>query len=253
MGDRRVTREALVEALRRAVTPLDWVEAAWLGGSDATGRTDPLSDVDLQLLVPTARADDAFAAVEAVLADLGGVSARWDVPEPTWHGHRQRFYQLTALPETAMLDLCVMRRDRLGPFLDPVRHGRPLVWFDRAGALVPTDDPDLEEALRRRRLQLRDRARVIGHLPGKALARGHLVEAVDGLHKHLLGPLVELLRARHAPRRQDFGLRYLDADLPPEVVARLQPLVFVADAEALAAAIAAARTWLDEELVTLSV
>jgi hypothetical protein len=239
-------RGVLIEALRRALAPLEWVEAAWLGGSDATGRTDRWSDVDLQLLVDPARADEAFGVVEGVLEGLGGVAARLVVPEPAWHGHRQRFYRVRGLPETAMVDLCVMRRDRLAPFLDPERHGQPVVWFDRVGALVPVRDPDIEAQLRVRRSMLLDRVRVLGHIPEKALARGHRVEALDAFHKLLVGPLVELLRARHAPRRQDFGLRYLEVDLPPAGVARLEALVFVPDAAALGAAIASARAWVEE-------
>lgn len=244
-------RGGLIAALRAAVEPHGWIEAAWLGGSDATGRTDGRSDVDLQLLVDPARSDEAFAVVEAALEALGGVTARFVVPEPAWHGHRQRFYQVRGLSETAMVDLCVMRRDRLGPFLDPERHGRPLVWFDRAGVLVPTPDPDVAGQLRERLRPLADRVRVLGHLPEKALARGHLAEAVDTYHRLVIGPLVELLRARYAPRRQDFGLRYLDADLPPEVRGRIEALLFVADPAALGAAIARARAWIEEELDTL--
>jgi hypothetical protein len=42
-------RQQVVEVLRAALLPLSWVNAAWLGGSDAFGRADELSDVDLEV------------------------------------------------------------------------------------------------------------------------------------------------------------------------------------------------------------
>lgn len=234
--------------LRAALEAEPWVAAAWVGGSDAFDRADALSDVDLQVLVDPADGDRCFALLEAALEAVGGVAAVWRVPEPAWHGHRQRFYQLRALPETTMVDLCVMRQDRLLPFLDPVRHGQPVIWFDRLGVVVPTPDPDLQSGFDRRAAQIVARARLLGHMPEKALRRGRTVEAVDALHRFLLHPLVELLRRRYAPIRQDYGLRYLPEDLPAEVVARLEPLFLVGDLRALEAAIGAARAWLDEEV-----
>jgi hypothetical protein len=59
---------------------------------------------------------------------------------------------------------------------------------------------------------------------------------------------VEVLRARYCPLRQDYGMRYLPQDLPPEVVSALERLVLPADQAALQAAISEARAWLGREL-----
>jgi hypothetical protein len=56
-----VRREQVVEILRAALEPLAFVNAAWLGGSDAFGRADELSDVEVAA---------TFGAVEAALADM---------------------------------------------------------------------------------------------------------------------------------------------------------------------------------------
>jgi hypothetical protein len=40
-----VRREQVVEVLRAALEPLAFVNAAWLGGSDAFGRADELADM----------------------------------------------------------------------------------------------------------------------------------------------------------------------------------------------------------------
>ena len=239
-------RAALVRALRPALEGETWVRAAWEGGSAAFGRADAWSDLDLQLLVEPGREGDAFARIERELDAVGGVSAVWKpAPAPDWD---QRFYQLRDAPEWLMLDLCVMRPDRLGPYLDPVRHGTPIVWFDRDRRLIPNEDPDLAPILARRMDQLRQRYLLLAHLPAKELARGHLVEAMDTYFRHLVGPLVEVLRARHCPRRQDYALRYMREDLPPDVVVRLERLLFPRP-DTLGVCIAEVRAWIDREIV----
>jgi len=236
-------RGRLISLVRSAVEAEPWIRAAWEGGSSAFGRADALSDVDLQLLTVPERADDAFAAVERALGE--GISVVWRLPPGP--DYAQRFYQLRDTPESLMLDLCVLRPERLGPYLDPVRHGRPLVWFDRDGVVVSAPDPDLDAILARRRDQLRGRIALLGHLPGKELERGKAIEAMDTYQRLLIGPLVELLRARHCPRRQDYGLRYLREDLPGDVVDRLERLVFPTW-DGLGACIHEVRAWIAREL-----
>jgi hypothetical protein len=63
-----VRREQVVEVLRAALEPLAFVNAAWLGGSDAFGRADELSDVDLQVDVDNGQVAATFAAAGLVTA-----------------------------------------------------------------------------------------------------------------------------------------------------------------------------------------
>ena len=51
----------------------------------------------------------------------------------------------------------------------------------------------------------------------KAILRGQHVEAVNAFWACTLKPVAELLRMRYCPARWDFGVRYLDRDLPPLV------------------------------------
>lgn len=241
-------RSTLIEALTETLRALPEVRAAFLGGSDAFGRADALSDIDLVAVVPPEHAEAAFAAIEARLAALAGVRASFQVPAALTPDFSQRFYQLQGLPETLLVDLALMRPDRLEIWLDPVRHGTPVVLFDHEDRLRPAPDGRLGPALAERLAQIRARTRLFAHLPAKNLARGNPLEAFDTYYRFLLGPLVEVLRARHCPARQDFGMRYLPLDLPAEVVARLEPFFFVADRDALGPKIVEARAWLESEL-----
>ena len=78
-------RDELIGRIREAVDDLPWLVAAWLGGSDASGRVDALSDVDLQLVVEDEKVEEAFIAMEAMLGGSEGIEHLWRVAEPTWH------------------------------------------------------------------------------------------------------------------------------------------------------------------------
>ena len=80
-------RDTIVGIVTEALEPHPWAGAAWLGGSDAFGRADELSDVDLQVDVDDGYVAATFGAVEAALAAASPIVARLVLPMPTWHGH----------------------------------------------------------------------------------------------------------------------------------------------------------------------
>ncbi len=55
--------------------------------------------------------------------------------------------------------------------------------------------------------------------------------------------MAELLRMRYCPVRWDFGVRYLDRDLPADAYSRFRDLTFVRDLDDLEAKLAAASAW----------
>jgi hypothetical protein len=77
----------------------------------------------------------------------------------------------------------------------------------------------------------------------KAIRRGHQAEALAAYWGATLKPLAELLRMRHSPARWDFGMRYMDRDLPPATYQKFCDLMFVRDLMDLEAKRAAAGAW----------
>jgi len=73
--------------------------------------------------------------------------------------------------------------------------------------------------------------------------RGQQVEAIRAFWACTLRPLAELLRMRYCPVRWDFGMRYLDRDLPPAVYDQVRKLTFVQDIEDLEAKLSTATAW----------
>jgi hypothetical protein len=222
----RVSREAILEALSRALPAHDFIRAAWFGGSDATGRTDAWSDVDLQLLVDDDRVEDAFAAVHAALGALSPVELVYRFPAPTWHGHDQEFFRLRDADPCHFMDLLVIRLGSADRCLEVERHGRAQVLFDRGGfTRPPALDRDALAARRAKRLEaIRVLFPLLQNLVTKAVRRGHAADAAASYLAYTFRPLVDLARIRYCPDRFDFGPRYLDRDLPATLAREIDRL-----------------------------
>jgi len=246
-----LTRREVVSHLHRDLEALPFVNAAWITGSDSFGAADDRSDVDLCLDVADGSSDRAFEALEASLERLSPIVARWHVPEPAWHGHRQRFYRLADAPETLLVDVALKERSTVAQRFDEREtHGEPHVLFDRLGIVHarPLDVAANDARIRERLDQLESRAALFTCFAAKEAARGRALDALWAWQAFVIAPLVEALRIVHCPERFSFGMRYLHRDLPPPLAARLQDLAYVRDLADLRTKEPGARAWLGEAL-----
>jgi hypothetical protein len=248
-----LTRQQLIDALIAALEPLPHVYAMWEGGSAAFGRVDEYSDLDLIVDAETGQADSVFSTVEHCVEQLSPIARRYVVPLPSWHGHIQRFYQLANASEDLLLDMVVM--DHLKPprFMEVEQHGKAIVYFDKCGA---TQEEHIDPATWRERItarltELSEMYPMFQSFVRKEARRGRELDALHFYMGLTLRPLVELLRMRYDPYRYTFGMRYLGFDLPAEILARLQPLCFVADLPAMLKAQREAEAWAMELLADL--
>lgn len=227
-----LTRQPIVDAIQAALKPLAHVRAAFLAGSEAFGRADRWSDIDVNCVTPLAEVDRNFNAVEAALGRLSPIALKLVMPPSgLWPELAQRFYRLRDTDEFLMIDFCQMTPGQLQTFLEPTRHGTPVVLFDRDGLLKPVALNQLEhDAAMARRLQwLRDSFPMFQNLVRKAVLRGDLVEAQAMWMAQTMRPLVEVLRMKHCPARYDYGFRYTTQDLPAPVAKELQDLMWPRD------------------------
>ncbi len=246
-------RRRIIEALASALEAEPHVAAGWLGGSDATGRTDEYSDVDIQVIAEDDRIEEAFTAAERALERLSPIAIRHRLPEPTWHGHAQAFYQLRDASRHHFVDLVVLKRSSTDRFLERERHGDARVLFDPEGIVVrsPLDRAAHTKRMAVRLAEIRATFPLFQTLVERAVARGHDAEAAYWYQIVSLKPAVELLRIRYCPDRFDFGFRYLDRDLPRELRSFVEGLVFPADMAALLTGRARIQTLVEKELAAL--
>lgn len=213
---RRVTRQAIIDTLHHALESSAEVLAAHLGGSDATGRTDEFSDVDLVVVVRDGAVEDTFEVVHTALEGLSPISHRWRLSDPTWHGNPQEFIALRDADPAHFVDIVIQEPSGGERFLEVERHGRAEVLFDRAGLVgpMPMDLIAHQQRIDQRLALLRQRFPLFQTLVTRAVRRGFPAEAAVAYQDHTYRPLIELLRIRHCPDRFDYGARYLDRDLP---------------------------------------
>ncbi|HUG13037.1 MAG TPA: hypothetical protein VMM36_18610 [Opitutaceae bacterium] len=244
-----LSRRAMIAALAKALEALPWVDALWEGGSAAFGRVDECSDVDLQAVAEDSQAPGLFDIVETTLAALSPIKQVYRVPEPAWHGHAQRFYELEAAGPFLMVDFCVMKRSSKSRFLEREIHGEARFLFDRAGVaagIKPGDPHAWDARLRDRLAQLTARFRMFQSLVTKDCQRGRPLDALNFYQALTLVPLVEMLRIKHDPWRHNFGWRYLQYDLAAEDHARLERLAYPGTLEAIPALHEEAMRWFEE-------
>lgn len=222
-----IAREEIVEGMVRALEPEPWALALWLGGSFATGRTDEWSDIDVQAVVEDDRVDDTFDRVHAALEALSPIERRHRFAEPMWHGHSQEVLSLRDADPCHFLDFVVMKRSSGDRLLEPERHGNAEVLFDKERILepAPLDRAAHAAKMRRRFPELRELFFLLQNLVTKSVRRGIVPDAVHFYQGYTVRPLVELLRMRHCPDRYDFGVRYLDRDLPDPLRREIADLV----------------------------
>lgn len=241
MGLRDEVRAKLTDVLRGREDCL----AAWEGGSEAFGRSDELSDVDICVVVEDGASDAVYAALREASSSIRPISLEWEVPQPTFHGARQWFFQFEGEPNV-LVDFCLMDRSKPWKLSEIERHAEPIVLFDR-GEFVPRShvNPDqINSEIRAKLNRMIPMTELFHPLVDKAIQRGLPIDAVHFYQRMILFPLVDCLRMRYAPDRHDYAARYLRDDLPVEAYARLQPLYFVADLEDLAAKKAEGLAWL---------
>ncbi len=246
-------RDEILAAVQARLEPLDHAVALWEGGSAAFDRVDEYSDIDLQAAVEDERVAEVFGELQDALEALSPIALRYDVPEPTWHGHSQRYFRLADASPWCVVDACVMKRSSDRRYQATARHGQARVLFDKVGWLAPRDDdPDAQAPV------LADKARALvtrfemfHGIPRKEVRRGRPVDAMAFYQGIVLRPLVELLRIEHDPARHDFGPRYVNEDFPPEVAARLARLYYPSGMAQLDEHIDEATAWFRETAARL--
>jgi hypothetical protein len=224
------------------------VLAGWEGGSAAFGATDEYSDLDLNFLAAdTAAMDELYSAGEAAIGSVSPITLVHAQPPG-------RYYKLEDGGDFFLVDLCLFRAGASGQGLDVERHGRVRRLFDKGNWLEGgSDEASSTEARRLRRLQdLEGWFAVSQSFVWKAVHRDRQIEALAAFWGYTLRPLVELLRMRYCPARWDFGMRYLDRDLPVDVYQRLHRIMYVQEPAELADHLTRAIEWGEQLLRDLA-
>lgn len=242
MAVNTVLRNRISMTVTDGLKALPQVLAGWEGGSAAFGQVDAYSDIDLTFLViDDASLESLYATAENALVQISPIELSHPFPIG-------KYYKLRDCNEFLLLDLVFLRAGDPDHFLEPGRHGQILPLFDKAQWLVP--DPANLKLMAGKRVKRYRELRIWFLLSQtfvrKAMWRDRQVEAIAAFWSYTIRPLVELLRMQHCPVRWDFGMRYLERDVPPAVYDRLLPLLLVQNYRDLELKLVAAADWATE-------
>ena len=232
-------RDRISDAVTQALRPLPIVFAGWEGGSAAFGAVDEYSDIDLDFIVADdALFDDLYALAERAIETVSPIAS-------SYTPRTGRYYKLKDGGDFFLVDLIFHRATDPDHHLDIERHGANLPLFDKGDWLRPKpfDERLLAVQRDRRYRELQTWFPMSQVFVRKAILRGQHVEAVGAFWAYTLRPLADLLRMRYCPARWDFGVRYLDRDLPPAVYDQVRDLALVSDLRDLEAKLARATAW----------
>lgn len=243
-------RERIIGTMARALEEEPRVLAFWQGGSAAFGRSDEMSDLDLQLLVRDDFVGEAQILLERLLSSISRIEFKYILPQPTWHGYWQGFYRLKDTTPYLLLDVVIMKESDRELLSQPDIHGRPLIYFDRTGR-VGKEMADLEQmkqAIVRRIDKARASSQMFHVFIDKEITRGRGLDALAMYQSLILSPLVDTLRIIHDPNRFNFGSRYLRECLPAREYTRVERLGFVGSIDELKGKKKEALRWLRHNL-----
>jgi ribosomal protein S18 acetylase RimI-like enzyme len=234
-------RDRISNAVTEALQPLPTVFAGCEGGSAAFGTVDAYSDIDLEYIVgDEASFDDLYAVAERAIEAVSPITASHTPPSGVG-----RYYKLKEGGDFFLVDLIFFRAGEPDHHLDIERHGEKLPLFDKGDWLraKPLDESLLAARRDRRYRELQAWFSINQLFVRKAILRGQHVEAVNAFWACTLKPLADLLRMRYCPARWDFGVRYLDRDLPAAVYVHFRDLAFVSDLRDVEVKWAKATAW----------
>ena len=218
-------RARISDAVTEALKPLPVVFAGWEGGSAAFGVVDAYSDIDLAFLVADdASFGDLYASAERAIEAVSPITA-------SHTPLKGRYYKLKDGGDFLLVDLIFFRVGDSDHHLDVERHGDRVPLFDKGDWLRPRPVDEGALAIKReaRYRELQTWFPMSQVFVRKAILRGQHVEAVNAFWACTLKPLAELLRMRYCPVRWDFGVRYLERDLPFAVYDQVHDLALVRD------------------------
>jgi len=237
--DNSTLRDRITAAVSDALKPLPFVLAGWESGSVAFDTVDEYSDIDLNFLLDDSTpADQFYTVVESALETVSPIMAIHSEPPG-------RYFKLFDGGEFLLVDICNYDTGNFRECLDISRHGiiRPLFdkgqWLSVAGSAETTHCAHRDKRLQ----ELKTWFTISQNFVHKSINRGQKAEAFAAFWGYTLKPLVELLRMRYCPARWDFGMRYLQRDLPGPVYDELQNTMFVHTPNDIAEHLAQAIAW----------
>ena len=193
---------------------------------------DDRSDLDIGVLARAGSIERVWKEIELELNDVGGFSIRWENPVHIFKGMTHCVYRPARADRWLDLDIGVFQDGTEDLYLQPQRHGRATILFDRSEgqrtADVRFDDMGHRQRMREMLHQEIMRWNLYRDFVAKEIARGRTIDAFGFYLAFAVRPVVTVLGMLHRPDRFDYGFRYVKDELPADAVEGIERLCYVA-------------------------
>lgn len=228
------SKEHVVEILKNSLESHPSIQAAWIGGSTATGFEDDLSDTDIVAICEDPEV--VFEQIEKVLPVISTVSHIWKVEESPWKNFSQKFYVFDEGPETYYIDAGVfqsLKPEDYQEYFNVARHGEPVVLFDKKGLLQEASKSPKYETPKK--IDWKNWGARFEILYRTFLKESEREKFIDSFlfYQRLVMLWVQLQRHYRTPQKHDFGLRYVYRDFSKDEALLIEKYLQGADLKTL--------------------
>ncbi len=203
-------REQIREEMKKVLFAHKDIIAVWEGGSVATGFADEYSDLDLSVICSDDSVEEVYEMISEYLEKEFGIIQKYRVPEPTWHGFSQCYYQTGNVPEFFYFDIAFIKKSLDDKFTESDRHGEAYVWFQKE-EMLNTQPADAEKITKLGKAMYRRGTETFFLFDiaiMKYIARGIFSEAFPPYYSFIARNLAIMLNLKYRPSKADFGLLY---------------------------------------------
>ncbi len=237
-----MNRDTIINTLTELLKPDEHVHALWLEGSDATGRLDEYSDIDVCICVDENAVDTVFRKVqEAFPTDFMHVNYPND-------SERQLVFHVTGTDKYLMVDFNAYFYGKANTtFVKGDKIDACKVLFDKKKIIQYRDyDPaecagECDYWKEESEYRFSQISRV-----EKYCLRGLFPEAFVYYQKYVVEPLVFTLRRKYTPTKIWYYMVHISDHIPQTEVEKLNRILQVSDVKDILANLSFAEEWYQE-------
>jgi len=226
-------REEIFREIIKELSSYHQINLLAEGGAKAFNRYDELSDLDLMVDVEDGKVDETVKQFESFLEKLAGITAVYTAAENTDFQHK--FYKLKNADRFAIVDLFIVERSNPAIELEKQIHGDFVVHYDRYGRMNDQvfDKDAFQEKVDAFGKKSKNVFEFFLFQTEKEILRGRYIDALAYYFDLTLKPLIRLLRIKYNPIHYNFELRYLNDELPDEIIKEIEKLFSIKDPDDL--------------------
>jgi len=220
-----MTRDKIISYLADNLKNNSFIYAFWLEWADAHNRVDEYSDIDIWIDVEDNYESETFNEIEIILSKLWKIDYSHEINHP--HPKiKQKFFHLEWTSEFLIVDVCIQSHSRIFWYTKGFQDEKVKIIFDKNNVVQykEVNQKEFNEEISKKVEDLKKTFLFFQAWVNKSINRGNFLEALGSYHEKVLHPLVEILRIKYQPTKNDFYLKDISKDIPKKLLLELEDL-----------------------------